>query len=96
MRLHDSNVALVGERVNGIPRFSLRDVLELPKLDTTSKLVYFSDVTEQDKLELTHMHTGHVSKSVQIEGFRRGLFTGTGLDWKHLRQKAACMCRWCA
>ena len=41
MKLHDSSVAQVSERVNGMLRFSLRDVLELPKLDTTNKLVCF-------------------------------------------------------
>ena len=58
----------------------------------------FSDVTDQDKLELAHMRTGHVSESVLIiEGFRRGLFAGTGLDRKHLRQKVkSCVCKWFA
>ena len=36
MRLHDSSVVLVGERVNGMPRFRLQDVSELPRLDTTT------------------------------------------------------------
>ena len=76
----------MGERVNGMPRFILQDVLELPKLDTAGELMCFSDVTDQDKLELAHMHTGHVSKSVLIDGSRNGLFTGTGLERKHLRQ----------
>ena len=63
-------------------RFRLCDVLELPSLHATSNVVYFSDMTDQDKLELAHMRTGHVSESVVIAGFRHGLFTGTRLDWK--------------
>ena len=62
-------------------------MLELPLLNTTGEVACFSDVTDQDKLEFAHMRTGHASESVLIEGFRRGLFTGTGLDRKHLRQK---------
>ena len=39
----------------------------------------------------------NVSKNVLIEGFRRGVLTGTGLDRKHLRQKVkGCVCKWCA
>ena len=41
VRLHDSSVVLVGERVNGMPRFCLQDVLDLPRLDTTGELVCF-------------------------------------------------------
>ena len=73
VRLNDSSVVLVGERVNGMPRFRFQDVLELP-LHTTGELDCFSDVTNQDKLELAHMmRTGHACESVLIEGFRRGL-----------------------
>ena len=50
VQLHDSSMVLVGERVNGLPRFCLQNVLELPKLDTTGKLMCSSDVTDQDKL----------------------------------------------
>ena len=79
-------MALVGERINKIPRFSLCDVLDLLKLNATGKVVCFSDVIDMDKLELAHTRTGHVSESVlNIEGFRSGLFTGTGLDRKHLK-----------
>ena len=34
VRLYDSCVVLEGERVNGMPRFRLQDVLELPRLRT--------------------------------------------------------------
>ena len=54
----------------------------------------FSDVTYQDMLELAHMRTGHVSEIAAIEGFRRGLFTGTELDQKYLRQRVkTCVCK---
>ena len=43
-----------------MPGFSLQDVLELPLLDTTGKLVCFSDVTDQDKLKLALIY-GHRS-----------------------------------
>ena len=57
MRLQDSSVAPVGERVNGMPRFSLCDVLELTKLYATGKVLYFTDVTVQDnKRELAHIY----------------------------------------
>ena len=69
VRLYDSSVVLEGERVNGMPRFRLQDVLGLPHLNTTAgELVFFLDVTDQDKLELAHMTAGHASESVLIEG----------------------------
>ena len=61
--------------MNGMPRFRLQDVLELPRLNTTGELVCYSDVTDQDKLEQAHIRTGHATESVLIESFRRELFT---------------------
>lgn len=72
----------------------MSDVLELPKVDATDEVTRFSDVTNPDKLELAYTHTGLTSEDVLIEGFRRGLFTGTELDRKRLRQKMkACVCK---
>ena len=67
MRLYDSSTALVDERVNETPRFNLRDVPELPTLDATGKIVCFSEVTDQDKLELGFIRTEHVRESVLVD-----------------------------
>ena len=43
VRLYDAGMVLEVERVNGMPQFRLQDVLEWPRLNTTGKVVCFSD-----------------------------------------------------
>ena len=49
-RLQSQGYGLVVERENGMPRFILQDVLEVPKFDTTGELVCFLHITDVERM----------------------------------------------
>ena len=94
VKLSDSTqVVLSGHYAeNGMPFVELADVLNLPNLlresGPPSAEALLSDVFEDDKLELLHLRTGHVSKHKLLEAFRHTLVEGTGLQRTHLSKKS--------
>jgi hypothetical protein len=76
---------------NGMPFASLQDLLHLPNIsqrhEEGESEVLFSDNMGEDEVELLHRRTGHYSRSVLLEGYRRMLFIGSGLRRQHLSNK---------
>ena len=91
VRLSDEEMVLVATYAeNGMPYVSVTDLLNLPDLTVgeNSEEVHLSDRTDADPLELLHQRCGHFSKGKLLEAFRNMLFTGSGLNRRHLSKKA--------
>jgi hypothetical protein len=73
-----------------MPYVPLWDILNLPDLmmEDPPDVVFLSDKIDVDPLEMLHLRCGHVSKVKLLEAFRNRLFTGSGLQRRHLSKKA--------
>ena len=111
VRLLDGKEVLTGQySANGMPYIDMSEVLNLPDLQkdandtvmlTEEEQVLLSDQLEEDKLELLHKRTGHVSKTKLLEAYRRMAFEGSGLQRGHLSKKSQklakkTLCKSCA
>ena len=106
VRLSDGEVVLVAEYApgNGMPYVPIRDLLELPNIGYSAVMcteVMLSDNVGINPLELIHMRTAHCAEGILIEGFKRMMFTGSGLTRSDITKKAARerkkhLCRGCA
>ena len=92
-RLSDKQEVLPAKyAANGMPYVKLWDLLMLPNLMVEDAPVggevYLSDKIDVDPMEILHQRCGHFSKVKLLEAYRNRLFTGSGLQRRHLGKKA--------